>query len=83
MSLTQELITLIRARPVSDEDLQQASVADIDATLSSTPAMLLSGAGDVSDVFLVTDLGMVDGVHWVDLRSKVKESIFELTEDGS
>jgi len=31
MSLTQELITLIRARPVSDEDLQQAALFTLDA----------------------------------------------------
>src|SRR5277367_430245 len=34
-----------------DKDLQQANVRNMDATLSSTPAVLLSGSGSVANQF--------------------------------
>ncbi len=46
MSLTQELITLIRARPVSDEDLQQAALFTLDA-LACAYAGSATPVGDI------------------------------------
>jgi 2-methylcitrate dehydratase PrpD len=46
MSLTQELITLIRARPVSEEDLQQAALFTLDA-LACAYAGSATPVGDI------------------------------------
>ncbi|MEE8429260.1 MAG: outer membrane lipoprotein chaperone LolA [Gammaproteobacteria bacterium] len=60
-----------------DEDLEQATVKDVDAVLSSTPAMLLSGSEPITDVFLVTNTGKQNGFQWVELEPKSKATSFE------
>ncbi len=48
-----------------DRDLQQVTVKPVDAALSATPAMLLSGAVDVRKSFTITSVGERDGLDWV------------------
>jgi outer membrane lipoprotein carrier protein len=46
-----------------DRDLEQVTVKPVDAALSATPAMLLSG-GDVRSAFRLTDAGKREGRLW-------------------
>ena len=48
-----------------DRDLQQVTVKPVDAALSATPAMLLSGAVDVRKSFKLTPAGEREGLDWV------------------
>lgn len=48
-----------------DRDLQQVTVKPVDAALSATPAMLLSGAVDLHKSFHVSDAGERMGLTWV------------------
>jgi outer membrane lipoprotein carrier protein len=48
-----------------DRDLEQVTVKPVDAALSATPAMLLSGAVDVRKNFTLTLAGQRDGLDWV------------------
>ena len=48
-----------------DRDLQQVTVKPVDAALSATPAMLLSGTVDVRKNFNLTLAGQRDGLDWV------------------
>jgi outer membrane lipoprotein carrier protein len=48
-----------------DRDLQQVTVKPVDAALSATPAMLLSGAVDVRKSFTLTSVGEREGLDWV------------------
>jgi outer membrane lipoprotein carrier protein len=48
-----------------DRDLQQVTVKPVDAALSATPAMLLSGTVDVRKNFTLTLAGQRDGLDWV------------------
>jgi outer membrane lipoprotein carrier protein len=48
-----------------DRDLQQVTVKPVDAALSATPAMLLSGAVDVRKSFTITAVGEREGLEWV------------------
>lgn len=48
-----------------DRDLQQVTVKPVDAALSATPAMLLSGAVDVRKNFTISDAGEREGLDWV------------------
>jgi outer membrane lipoprotein carrier protein len=48
-----------------DRDLAQVTVKPVDAALSATPAMLLSGAVDVRKSFTVTPAGERLGLTWV------------------
>jgi outer membrane lipoprotein carrier protein len=48
-----------------DRDLSQVTVKPVDAALSATPAMLLSGTVDVRKKFVFTAVGERDGLTWV------------------
>lgn len=48
-----------------DRDLEQVTVKPVDAALSATPAMLLSGTVDVRKNFNVTAAGQREGLDWV------------------
>jgi outer membrane lipoprotein carrier protein len=48
-----------------DRDLQQVTVKPVDAALSATPVMLLSGSADVRKSFKITPAGQRSGLDWV------------------
>ena len=48
-----------------DRDLDQVTVKPVDAALSATPAMLLSGTVDVRKNFTLTLAGQREGLDWV------------------
>ena len=48
-----------------DRDLEQVTVKPVDAALSATPALLLSGAVDVRKNFSITPAGERQGLQWV------------------
>ena len=52
-----------------DRDLEQVTVKPVDAALSATPAMLLSGTVDVRKNFTLTLAGQRDGLDWVSGRA--------------
>lgn len=53
-----------------DKDLAQVNVRDLDATLASTPAVLLSSGAPVSAEFDITALAPSDGLEWYQLRPR-------------
>ena len=65
-----------------DKDLAQANVRDMDTTLASTPASLLSGAGSVSTQFDVTALPRGEGLQWFQLIPKHPDTDFQLVRIG-
>ena len=48
-----------------DRELQQVTVKPVDAVLSATPAMLLSGAVDVRKSFTIASVGQREDLDWV------------------
>jgi outer membrane lipoprotein carrier protein len=65
-----------------DKDLAQANVRDMDTTLASTPASLLSGGGSVSTQFDVTALPPGEGLQWFQLIPKHPDTDFQLVRIG-
>jgi outer membrane lipoprotein carrier protein len=65
-----------------DKDLAQANVRDMDATLASTPAVLLSGGGPVSSQFDITALPPSGGLEWYQLIPKHTDTDFQLVRIG-
>ncbi|HSY09076.1 MAG TPA: outer membrane lipoprotein chaperone LolA [Steroidobacteraceae bacterium] len=65
-----------------DRDLAQVSVKPMDAGLSGTPAMLLSGAVDVRKNFTLSDAGAHEGLNWVSVAPKSSESDFRVARLG-
>lgn len=65
-----------------DADLEQASVSPIDDTLTSTPAMLLSGLRPLSEVMESRTLDSENGVDWFQLEPKDQDTAVETVKIG-
>lgn len=65
-----------------DEELNQVTVRELDDTLASTPAMLLSGDGDLRAQSAVEDLGVRDGLAWVGVAPQVRDTEFDAVRIG-
>jgi outer membrane lipoprotein carrier protein len=65
-----------------DKDLAQANVRDMDTSLASTPASLLSGNASVSTQFNVTALPSAKGLQWFQLIPKHADTDFQLVRIG-
>lgn len=65
-----------------DVQLSQVTVKPLNDTLAASPAVLLSGSNDVEKSFTVADLGEKDGLAWVSLLPKVKDTDFESVRLG-
>jgi len=59
-----------------DKDLEQVTVKPADAALSSTPAMLLSGAANLRDSFTLSSAGSREGLDWVLVEPRKPEADF-------
>ena len=59
-----------------DRDLQQVTVKPVDAALSATPAMLLSGTVDVRKNFTITPAPRRDGLDWVLVEPRGSQADF-------
>jgi outer membrane lipoprotein carrier protein len=59
-----------------DADLEQVTVKNIDQSLGSTPALLLSGELSLEDNFIVQKQGMDEGLQWIKLLPKNDQSGF-------
>ncbi|MES9972930.1 outer membrane lipoprotein chaperone LolA [Candidatus Thiodiazotropha sp. LNASS1] len=59
-----------------DIELEQVSHRSQRAALVGTPAQLLSDQAPISEHFQVNDLGEADGLSWVELLPREKESQF-------
>ena len=67
---------------VYDIELEQVTVRNQESTLEHTPAMLLSGSGDVTSNYTVEDLGRQGSIDWVSLRSRSSGSNFSEVQLG-
>lgn len=59
-----------------DVDLNQVTVKKLDAALGSSPAALLSGNNEIERGFDLHDLGMRDGLDWLQAAPKSTETSF-------
>ncbi|HWK72998.1 MAG TPA: outer membrane lipoprotein chaperone LolA [Povalibacter sp.] len=65
-----------------DNDLEQVTVRRMDESLSATPAMLLSGAGNLADNFTVTDTSQDATARWVMMEPKRNDTDFKWVRLG-
>jgi outer membrane lipoprotein carrier protein len=65
-----------------DKDLAQANVRDMDTSLASTPASLLSGNGSISAQFDIKALPPSAGLQWFQLVPKHADTDFQLVRIG-
>ena len=67
---------------IYDVELQQVTVKSLNGTLAASPAVLLSGSNNVQQNFIVKDLGEENGLEWVGLTPKVKDTDFDNVKLG-
>ena len=67
---------------VYDADLEQVTVRKLDVALSSTPAMLLSGEGTLTDNFNITETTEQGGIMWVRMEPKRNDTDFRAVRLG-
>ncbi|OAI20166.1 MULTISPECIES: outer membrane lipoprotein chaperone LolA [Methylomonas] len=60
-----------------DADLEQVTVKQLDDSLGSTPALLLTGQIDIEEKFKLQEQGEDEGMNWVKLSPKNEESGFK------
>lgn len=65
-----------------DADLDQVTVRRSDDTLSATPAMLLSGEGNLQDNFRVTGTEESGGLFWVNMEPRRDDTDFRWVRLG-
>ncbi|HNS28874.1 MAG TPA: outer membrane lipoprotein chaperone LolA [Steroidobacteraceae bacterium] len=59
-----------------DRDLEQVTVKPADASLTATPAMLLSGVGDIRAAFAIEPLPRSGGLDWVRVVPRANDADF-------
>jgi outer membrane lipoprotein carrier protein len=59
-----------------DRDLEQVSVKPASSALTATPAGLLSGEGNIRELFTVSSAGRKDGFDWVLVKPKESDADF-------
>lgn len=67
---------------IHDPDLNQVTVKRIDRAISSTPAALLAGRDDITELFTLRDAGSADGLSWVEASPKAQDTGFERVRLG-
>ncbi|PPD35493.1 MAG: outer membrane lipoprotein carrier protein LolA [Methylomonas sp.] len=60
-----------------DADLEQVTVKQLDDSLGSTPALLLTGQVDIDEKFILQEQGSEDDLKWIKLSPKNEESGFK------
>lgn len=65
-----------------DVELQQVTVKPLTGTLAASPAVLLAGSNDVQQNFTVKDLGSENGLAWVGITPKIKDTDFDSVRLG-
>ena len=61
---------------IYDVEMEQATVKPVDDVLDSAPAVLLGSNKPINQTFNLTDRGTREGLAWVELQPKEKESDF-------
>ncbi len=61
---------------IYDVDLEQVMIKKMDEALGQTPAVILSGDGDLEESFFIVELEPKQGLQWVELTPRNKEGSF-------
>lgn len=65
-----------------DRDLNQVTIRQFNIAIGSSPAALLAGSSTIEDNFALTELGVQNGIEWLEAIPKSKESTFEFIQMG-
>ena len=62
---------------VYDKDLNQVTVRKLGGALGASPAAILFGSNDLEKNFTLRDAGVKDGIDWLELTPKARDTQFQ------
>jgi outer membrane lipoprotein carrier protein len=62
---------------IYDKDLNQVTIKELNGALGASPAAILFGNSDLEKNFYLKDVGIKQGIEWLDATPKAKDSQFE------
>ncbi|MEO7728870.1 MAG: outer membrane lipoprotein chaperone LolA [Burkholderiales bacterium] len=62
---------------IYDKDLNQVTVRKLDKALGGSPAALLAGSNEIDKVYVLTNIGMQEGLDWLEAVPRSKDNTFE------
>lgn len=67
---------------IYDKDLNQVTVRKLDRALGASPAALLAGSNDLERDYHLSNLGVQNGLDWLEAVPKNRDSAFERVRMG-
>lgn len=62
---------------IYDKDLNQVTIRKLGNALGSSPAAILFGSNDLEKNFILKDAGTKDGMEWLQVTPKAKDTTFD------
>jgi outer membrane lipoprotein carrier protein len=62
---------------IYDKDLNQVTVRKLDRALGSSPAALLAGSNEIEKNYTLTNLGVQEGLDWLEAVPRTRDTAFE------
>lgn len=62
---------------IYDKDLNQVTIRELNGALGASPAAILFGNGELDKNFHLKEIGVKQGVEWLEATPKAKDSQFE------
>ena len=70
----QLLITDSETLWIYDKDLEQVTIKNVAGAIDNTPAAIISGQKNITENFVVVNMGVIEGFDWVELTPRDIES---------
>jgi len=70
----QLLITDSETLWIYDKDLEQVTIKNVAGAIDNTPAAIISGQQNITENFVVVNMGVIEGFDWVELTPRDIES---------
>ena len=67
---------------IYDKELEQVSVKPLSEALGNAPIMLLVEGRPLEEEFVIEDIGVSQGLNWVELQPKVRDTEFNTVQLG-
>jgi len=67
---------------IYDKDLNQVTVRKLDRALGSSPAALLAGGNEIDKSYTLSNLGIQEGLEWLEAVPKTQDTAFERVRLG-